>query len=229
MASSYDSLFMISGDRPIPRSVSSSSSNRGKGHSGLKLNGLGRMSSFDVLNAVDDCLEFTGEWKEFLGRPSKNFYMNISSQPGDGKSTFAIRFANYLATDFGKVIYVTNEEDAARIKLKLNQVGKLAKFDFDFEARTMNDIAELVEEEGYNHVFIDSAQNAGIDYKELWNFHINHPYTSMVVISRQTKSGCTRGSQNKEYDGDITITFPKKGLAQTIKNRFNDLKKYVVF
>lgn len=228
MASSYDSLFMISGDRPIPRSVSSSSSNRGKGHSGL--NGLGTMSSFDVMKATDDCLEFTGEWEDFLGRPEKNFYMILSAQPGFGKSTFALKFANYLASNFGKTIYFTNEENASRIRRKLEFLGdKLAFFDINFLAHTPAEIERIVNMGGYQHVFIDSAQNAGMEYKQLWDFHNNHPNTSLVVISRQTKDGRTRGSQNKEYDGDITITFPKQGVAQTIKNRFNDLKKYVVF
>ena len=68
-----------------------------------------------------------------------------------------------------------------------------------------------------------------MDYDELWQFHETHPNTGLIAIARQTKDGKTRGSQNKEYDGDITITFPKQGVAQTIKNRFNDLKQFVLF
>ena len=63
----------------------------------------------------------------------------------------------------------------------------------------------------------------------MWKFHETHPNTALIAISRQTKDGKTRGSQNKDYDGDITISFPKQGTAQTIKNRFNDLKKFVMF
>lgn len=188
------------------------------------------MSSYEVMQATDDALKFTGEWADFIGYPEKNFYMILSAQPGYGKSTFALKFANYLAKNFGRVIYFTNEENAARIRRKLEFINdKLALFDINFTAKTPQEINSIVANGGYKFVFIDSSQNAGMEFKELWQFHETHPTTALIAISRQTKDGKTRGSQNKEYDGDITITFPKQGTAQTIKNRFNDLKQFTVF
>lgn len=194
-------------------------------------NGLGgTMTSYEVMKATDNALPFTGEWLEFLGRPERNFYMILSAQPGFGKSTLALKFANYLAKNFGKAIYFTNEENAARIRRKLEFIGdKLSLFDINFTAKSPQDINAIVARGGYNFVFIDSCQNAGMDYYELWRFHETHPNTGLIAIARQTKDGKTRGSQNKEYDGDITITFLQPGVAQTIKNRFNDLKKFVLF
>lgn len=190
----------------------------------------GTMTSYEVMKTTDNALDFTGEWLDFLGRPEKNFYMILSAQPGFGKSTFALKFANYLATNFGKTIYFTNEENAARIRRKLEFIGdKLSLFDINFTAKSPQDINAIVAQGGYKFVFIDSSQNAGMEFGELWKFHETHPNTALIAISRQTKDGKTRGSQNKEYDGDITITFPKQGTAQTIKNRFNDLKKFVMF
>lgn len=226
----YDSLFMLHdvvnrpSERPTPRSNSSSSSKR------PATTLFGTMSSFDVMRAKDDCLAFNGEWEDFLGQPEKNFYMILSAQPGYGKSTLALKFANYLATHFGKTIYFTNEENPSRIRRKLEFLGdKMAKFDINFTAKSPAEINRMVQAGGYKFVFIDSAQNCGMNYKELWDFHESHPDTALIAIARQTKSGHIRGSQNSEYDGDITITFPKQGTAQTIKNRFNDLKQYVVF
>lgn len=190
----------------------------------------GTMTSYEVMKATDNALQFTGKWLDFLGKPEQNFYMILSAQPGFGKSTFALKFANYLAKNFGRTIYFTNEENAARIRRKLEFIGdKLSLFDINFTAKSPQDINAIVAQGGYKFVFIDSSQNAGMDYAELWQFHETHPRTALIAISRQTKDGKTRGSQNKEYDGDITITFPKQGTAQTIKNRFNDLKKFVLF
>lgn len=182
----------------------------------------GTMTSLEVMKATDNALEFTGEWLDFLGKPEQNFYMILSAQPGFGKSTFALKFANYLAKSFGRTIYFTNEENAARIRRKLEFLGdKISLFDINFTAKTPDEINAIVAKGAYKFVFIDSSQNAGMDFKELWAFHETHPHTALVAISRQTKDGKTRGSQNKEYDGDITVVFPKQGVAQTVKNRFN--------
>jgi Mg-chelatase subunit ChlI len=42
-------------------------------------------------------LDSQGEWKEFLGQPSVDFSVAIHGMPGQGKSTFARKFAQYLA------------------------------------------------------------------------------------------------------------------------------------
>ncbi len=229
--STYDDLFMINTERTLYPSLGATSSvNRSTKTNTSKNSNYGTMSSYEVMRATDDCLRFTGKWEKFLGNPERNFYMILSAQPGFGKSTFALDFANYLATDHGRTIYFTNEENASRIRRKLEFIGaKLAKFDINFTANDPATITRIVDSGRYDHVFIDSAQNAGFGYKDLWRFHETHPKTSLVAICRQTKDGKTRGSQNQEYDGDITIIFKKQGVAQTIKNRFNDLKTFVVF
>lgn len=192
-------------------------------------NNLGVISSHDVMKTNVKGLPFTGDWKEFLGEPAKNFFMILSAQPGHGKSTFCLKFANYL-TKFGRVLYITNEEDAERIKRKFEFLkDPIKNFDISFEANTFKQVIDLLKRGKYNFVFIDSAQYGGMDFKELREIRKQFPNDALIAISRQTKNGTTRGSQEKEYDGDITIKFYQQGHARTVKNRFNELAEYVLF
>lgn len=178
----------------------------------------------DVLNATTKILKFEGEWLEFLGEPEPNFFMNLSGQPGFGKSTFCIKFGNYLAKHFGNVAYFTNEENAPRVKRKLQMVEeKLAdNYDCYFNVNTYEIARQLFSMGKYSFIFIDSVQGGGMDDKELWNLHCDFPNVAIIAISRETKDGKARGSQNKEYDGDITIKFKCRGTARTEKNRFGE-------
>ena len=193
----------------------------------------GTVSAIDIINNTQlHGLPFTGEWRDFLGEPERNFYMILSAQPGHGKSTFCLKFANYLAKNFGKSIFITNEEYAALIKRKLQFIkdGISRDFDICFQAPTYDKIKELLQNSDYDFVFIDSAQASGVDAKELWELKQQFPQKALIVISRMTKDGKTRGSQNKEYDGDITINFTAPGIATTIKNRFGPVgKEFQVF
>ena len=186
----------------------------------------GTVSAIDIINNTQlHGLPFTGEWRDFLGEPERNFYMILSAQPGHGKSTFCLKFANYLAKNFGKSVFITNEEYAALIKRKLQFIkdGISSDFDICFQAPTHAKIKELLQNSDYDFVFIDSAQASGVDAKELWELKQQFPQKALIVISRMTKDGKTRGSQNKEYDGDITINFTAPGIATTIKNRFGEV------
>lgn len=205
------------------RCKSTKSAARGKSHS------LGTISSKDVMNTEVNGLHFTGEWRSFLGEPAPNFYMILSASPGHGKTTFCLKFGNYL-TKFGRVLYITNEEDAARIKTKFNFIDdKINDFDISFDCKTLDNVIDLIERGNYDFVFIDSAQYGGMDYKELRVVRERFPEIGLIAICRQTKDGKTRGSQEKEYDGDITITFYEQGLARTIKNRFWELSEFQLF
>lgn len=200
-----------------------------KKHTDRYLGTLGTISSREVMETEANRLPFTGAWRDFLGEPAPNFYMILSAQPGHGKSTFCLKFGNYL-TRFGSVLYITNEEDAARIKSKMQFINdKINDFDIAFEAKTLDDVINLIDRGNYDTVFIDSAQYGGMDYKELRIIRERFPEIRLIAICRQTKSGSSRGSQEKEYDGDITIKFDAPGHARTVKNRFWELSEFQLF
>ena len=192
----------------------------------------GTIKATDVMKCHTNVLAFDGEWLDFLGEPEPNFYMVLSAQPGHGKTTFSLKFANYLAGKFGRVVYITNEENEARIKRKLQFIGDRINpnFEMAFHADDFDKTINLLKRGRFDYVFIDSAQNAGMDFKELAVIRKQFPNIGIVAISRQTKDGKTRGSQNKEYDGDITIKFTTQGVATVVKNRFGEVgKEFILF
>ena len=167
-----------------------------------------------------------------MGEPEPNFRMILSAQPGHGKTTFSLKFANYLSKHFGKAVYITNEENASRIKRKLDFIDDSISENFElaFDADDYDKTHDLIASGRFKFIFIDSAQGGGMDYKELWSLYKEFEDLAFVTICRETKDGKARGSQNKEYDGDITINFKSPGVATTIKNRFGEVgREFVLF
>jgi site-specific DNA-cytosine methylase len=73
-------------------------------------NGLKIISSIDLLKMDFETLPFAGGWYDFLGEPSSCFHMAVFGKAGQGKSTYSVQVANYLANNFGSAIYVSGEE-----------------------------------------------------------------------------------------------------------------------
>lgn len=47
-------------------------------------------------------LDFQGFWLDLIGKPERNFKLLCFGVQKSGKSTLMLRFADYLAGDFGK-------------------------------------------------------------------------------------------------------------------------------
>lgn len=58
------------------------------------------VSSRDLRKRKYNCFPFTGKWKDFFGLPSYAFHLAVHGKPGEGKSTFCVQFADYLAKNF---------------------------------------------------------------------------------------------------------------------------------
>jgi hypothetical protein len=175
----------------------------------------------DVLTMQFDQLDFTGDWLELLGQPEPNFACVIYSPPGEGKSTFSIRFANYLATNFGKVVFVSNEEGISQtLKQKIALVPERISSRFLISAWT--DFATLKQKLAKSDaafVFIDSLDNAGLTAHHLKELRQLCPAKAFITISQVTKDGKFRGSNELAHDCDIVIEIVN-GTATTRKNRY---------
>ncbi|MBL7892217.1 MAG: hypothetical protein JNL63_06280, partial [Bacteroidia bacterium] len=109
-------------------------------------------------------LNFQNKWQNLFGFPSINFHCVIHGMSGEGKSTFAIQLAKYLADNFGKVIYVSGEEGFSKTftdKFLNNHAD--SQFLDVADLRTFDDILKEVKPESYNFIFIDSLDNMKID------------------------------------------------------------------
>ena len=166
-------------------------------------------------------LTFQGRWKDFIGLPSTHFHLAIHGLPGQGKSTFCILFAEYLAENFGEVMYVSGEQGFEKtLQDIINRTGANSdKIDFS-DPRHYDEVYTCVERNKYNFIFIDSLNTLQIDEKRLKKLKEYYSQSAFITISQSTKDGKMKGNNEILHDAD-TVIGVHKGMATTSKNRFN--------
>jgi hypothetical protein len=178
------------------------------------------ISSAHLTEMEYQALNFKGRWQQFIGLPSVNFHCAIHGMAGEGKSTFAIQFANYLADNFGMVIYVSGEEGFSKtMKDKFINNKAATENLFIADLRTFQDMVNEVKSNTFNFIFIDSLDNmriGALKLKELRKLYIN---SALITISQSTKDGKMRGSYEIVHDSDVAVAV-SNGIAETVKNRF---------
>jgi len=188
----------------------------------------GKIISTAELSKLEyQALNFEGKWREFFGQPSVTFYCIIHGKAGEGKSTFAIQFANYLAENCGVVIYVSGEEGFSKTmkdKFILNRAESENLYIADL--RTYQELVSEVKPNTYNFIFIDSLDNMRIGALEMKTLCDLYENSALITISQSTKDGKMRGSNELQHDSDIVVEVVD-GIANTTKNRF--LPKYKTF
>lgn len=169
-------------------------------------------NSMQLINQHYDVMTLSGRWKDFIGRPSKNFKMMVYGKPGQGKSTFSILFARYLAKEKGlRVLYVAAEEKFGyTLQEKIKRLEALTP-NLDFaEDLTFSDLPN------YDVVLLDSVNHLQMDADELATLPQNCAY---VWIFQSTKEGNYKGGQQYAHDSDTVIKVDSM-KARTEKNRF---------
>lgn len=169
-------------------------------------------NSMQLINQHYDVMTLSGRWKDFIGRPSKNFKMMVYGKPGQGKSTFSILFARYLAKEKGlRVLYVAAEEKFGyTLQEKIKRLEALTP-NLDFaEDLTFSDL------HNYDVVLLDSVNHLQMDADELATLPQNCAY---VWIFQATKEGNYKGGQQYAHDSDIVIKVDSM-KARIDKNRF---------
>jgi len=165
-------------------------------------------------------IEFKGLWKEFFGKPEVNFSCLIHGNSGEGKSTFCMWFARYLAENFGRVLYVSAEEGLNKTfqdKLKYCE----AEVD-NFYILDVNSADEFLNEVGTNEfhfIILDSLHDMGIDGKKMKEIMLAYNKTSFINIDQNNKKGDLLGNNDKKHLHDIVVNV-KDYTAETTKNRF---------
>ena len=175
-------------------------------------------------------LNFQGAFNELIGQPAVNFFCTVHGKPGEGKSTFCIQFANYLAENFGSVVYISGEEGFSKtLKDKVvNNHAESANLYFA-DISNFDEIKEEVIPDTFHFIFIDSLDTLKIDptrMRELMELYQN---SALITISQSTKDGKMRGSNEIAHDADVVIAV-ENGFAKTTKNRFKERdKEYPIF
>lgn len=179
------------------------------------------ISSCELREMNYKCLNFQDRWKEFFGLPAVVFHLAVHGKPGEGKSTFCIQFADYLAKSFGNVVYISGEEGFSktlRDKVVNNKIDNPYLFFADISS--FEQIKSEIENNKFHFIFIDSLDTLRIDAVRLRMLREYYPQSAFITISQSTKDGKMRGSQEIIHDADITVKV-ENGIAMTTKNRFH--------
>lgn len=177
-------------------------------------------------------LDFKGkseEWYNFLGNPSENFFMLVYGNAGNGKSSFAYKFSEFLANNFGKALYIAGEEGISKTtQNKANLYGATSEY-LDFtDLSGIEKIREVAKSGFYRFLVFDSINHLDISPQELENLRTEFPKQGFICVFQATKNGYIRGSGEYAHNSDIIIKV-ENGMASTIKNRFAQLSFFKVF
>lgn len=171
------------------------------------------MSSQDMLSIEFEEMDFKGDWKELFGNPSPSFDFMIDGGAGSGKTTFLMKFAKYLAVNFGKVLYVSSEEFGTST---LN--SKIEELEAIHENLFWTDTLKHSLDE-YDFVIIDSVNDIKLKLSQYKYLREEYPLTAFILSVQHTKAGDYRGGKEWEHEVEIAGTI-EEGIVTIYKNRY---------
>jgi len=163
-------------------------------------------------------LGFSGEWLAQLGNPSRGFRMLIYGQNGHGKSTYAIKFADYLANNHGYVLYNSSEERLG-LSLQKKLMDTQSQYFEVSKATDINGLRQLLQNPKYAMVFIDSVNDMNISFEEFKELLQDHKNRSFIYLMQATKTGEFRGDNRFAHECDIRVKVHERE-AITEKTRY---------
>lgn len=178
------------------------------------------ISTEELIKKSFQTWNFNDPWLSFLGEPETRFSYLIYGKPGQGKSTFALKFAYYLASEKGKVIYNSSEEGVSKTLVdNLKRLSAANQYFLVTQCKTLDELTAMLKQNPSPFVFIDSANNMNIKAQDIETLKKMFPKNSFIVINQSTKEGLLRGSQEFNHNADTVIKI-ENGVAQTEKNRY---------
>lgn len=176
------------------------------------------MSLKDLQNKQFKTLEFTGEWKELVGKPEQNFSMMIYGQSGHGKSYLVGQLSEYLANNFGDVLYNSSEEGISlslQDKVKKLDSNKLRISNFkDFES-----IKKHLKKSVSRFVVLDSVNHMNLTPEQLEELKKIDLTRSFITIHQVTKNGEFKGNNKFLHNCDVQIIVTNR-VPLVEKNRY---------
>lgn len=175
------------------------------------------------------CLEFQGLWLELIGKPERNFKVLTYGVEKSGKSTLMIRFADYLATDFGKVFYNSHEEGFSKTlqdRLNSNNITASNLF-FGHKVSFEEMMDDSFKRKYFKTIFIDSLQYMNMTYTQYKQLTDKYKNKSFVFISQINGRGKIKGGTDISHAVDVKI-FTKDGYAK-VQSRFAEEKTVQIF
>ncbi len=175
----------------------------------------GVLTAEEMANRKLDLLSFFSFWHSLFGNPAKNFTMMFHGEPHNGKTIFLLKLAQYLAENFGDVLYVSSEEFASPTMTKkvnefLNPLPARLHFAENLQDPNLSD---------YQFIILDSVNDLGLKINEYKEMRKEHPDTAFIFILQHTKAGDFKGGKDWEHIAEIAGEV-HKGVVTVTKNRY---------
>lgn len=172
-------------------------------------------TSEDIKAIEFEQLDFTGEWYNTFGRPARGFMMILYGTPFGGKTTYSLKFAQYLSM-FGSVLFITAEEGiVATFQSKVKSCGanSIVYSEERFKQAILKDAKK------FDFVVIDSISKIGLDAEELDDWHIKNEKCSIIGILQSRRDGDYKGSAEYTHNADIVVKVSREKI-EVEKNRY---------
>jgi len=174
----------------------------------------GIMSAADLANHQYDAFDFTGKWLRFMGKPAVGFHAMVFGVPKSGKSILCTQFAQYLANNFGTVLYVAAEEGfSMTLQNKVREFADTNENLYYANLREYEPLKQALANNNFRFVFLDSVNFMRIEPDQIRELKRLNPETAFITIQQATKDGKFRGSQEFAHDADIIINV-EAGIAR---------------
>jgi predicted ATP-dependent serine protease len=168
------------------------------------------------------------KFKDFLGDVIDPFHVFIWGMRGSGKSTLMLKLLEEFQR-LGQSLYISAEEHISRVTERMANNRIYPGTAHIVETARLSDITEAMNKAPYKFVFIDSLNVLDHKPNEIVSHLMNnYPTTCFFFLGHADKEGRTftgRGATHVAHLVDVEIKV-KKGIAETLKNRFGATPKY---
>jgi hypothetical protein len=167
--------------------------------------GVHVMSLQDFQKVEFNNLEMSNEYKNLFGNPPENFCMLVYGESGNGKSTWSINFAEYLANNHGKVLFNSSEEGLGET-LKRKLIDKSSRYLDLSQCKNFENLKATLPKKGkYRFLFIDSVNDMNLTVKDLKELRTMDDKRAIIYIMQATKGGEYKGDSGFRHEADYVI------------------------
>lgn len=151
-------------------------------------------------------LDIDGEWKEKMGHPEESFRALFYGPSGSGKTVEVLRFCDYLATNFGKVLYNSCEEGISKsIQDSIIDFGISSTKLYFYDGLTYEEMCERAKNGRYRFVVVDSIQYMHFTYAQYQDFVGRFKNKGLILVSQVNGKGKARGGEQILHAVDMKV------------------------
>lgn len=155
-------------------------------------------------------MELAPEYATLMGQPERKFTAIHYGESGSGKSVYTLRFADYFAKNFGKVLYNSHEESVNKtIQDRINNFNIDAQRLFVANAISFNRMCDYIQKNYYKLIIIDSVKYMSftIDQLKELRTHFSKRQISVVMIDFGSAKGSPASGKDLIHASDVKMYF----------------------